>query len=154
MTTNTDDPFSDPGTTTRVPWADLKGHLLVIEPHSVETGVNTVHGLRDAVRADVHVIDSRPPVDYEDVLIFGLALLGQLKGQVGINPKTGKQTMVIGRLGQAEPRAGQNPAWRIETPTAADKQTGAEWLAKRTPPSVDPWSAPATSSGMGGEPPF
>lgn len=132
-------PFSPPASASGVPWAELVGRLLVIEPAKFEPSVSTTFGDREAIRATVTVIDQDEPDTYEDVLIFGLVMLGQLRSKLGL--------MVLGRLGQAPAKAGQNPAWRIEEPTEQDQKLGGDWLRKR---NTSAFAGPAAKA----EPPF
>lgn len=132
-------PFADPASASGVKWEDHNGALLLITPHTVETGVNTSFGSKDAVRADVAVLDgAHAGEEYPDVLIFPGVLIGQLRSQLG--------KKVIGRLGQGVGKPGQKPPWKLIEATDADKQIGMAYLNKTqlaTP-------APAGSSG----PPF
>lgn len=124
------DPFSAPGSSNfDIP--EYKGNLLLITPLAFETEVKTTFGEKDAVRADIVILDGEDgPEAHDDVLIFPLVLIGQTKGRVG-------KGMVLGRLGQREPsKPGQNPAWALEDPTDEDKQAARDYLA-----SVDPFEA-------------
>lgn len=132
-------PFADPASAGGVKWEDHNGALLLITPHSVESGVNTTFGTKDAVRADVVVLDGpNAGAEYADVLVFPGVLIGQLRSQLG--------KKVIGRLGQGVGKPGQKPPWKLSEATEADKQVGVAWLNKNT------LAAPAAASG--GTPPF
>lgn len=101
----------------------LLGALLIIDVQGIETGVNTVHGVSDAVRADVHVVDGPLAGEYNaDVLLFPRVLQGQLKGRVG--------QKVLGRLGRGEAKPGKNAPWLLEEATPADTQLGVAYLAR------------------------
>lgn len=107
-------------------WSDHKGSLLVIEPISVETGIQTSFGPADAVKADVHVLISpTESEDYPDCLVFPKLLSSQLKGQIG--------KKVVGRLGQGTAKPGQSAPWLLEEATADDLAKAQEWLAKQAP---------------------
>ena len=120
MTTN---PFAAPASVASIDYHALMGRLLVIEPTAVETGVQTVLGEKDAVRATIHVIDAQPPYSIEDSLIFPRVLQGQLRSRLG--------QMVLGRLTQGQAKQGQNPPWMIADATPADQQAGQVWLMAR-----------------------
>lgn len=136
----TESPFAAPASASGVPWAELLGRLLVIEPAKFEPSISTTFGDREAIRATVTVIDQDQPEAYEDVLIFGLVMLGQLRSKVG--------QMVLGRLAQNPPKAGQNPAWRLEEATTQDQKLGGDWLRKR---NTTAFAAPTSDVGA---PPF
>jgi hypothetical protein len=84
--------------------ADANGHLVVIEVHSLETGVVTSLGERDAISATVHDVDAEHT--YEDCLIFPKVMIGSLKSRVG--------QRVLGTIGQGVAKPGQNPPWIIQ----------------------------------------
>lgn len=117
-----------------VPFADLEGKLLVVEPLSLETGITTVHskerGDTDAVRANVWVVRSKDGSkfdEYEDTLIFPRVLIGQLRKAIG-------KSVVVGRLikDTENQKRGQNPPWKLAEPSAADLKVGAEFYAARS----------------------
>lgn len=83
--------------------ADANGHLVIIAVHSLETGIVTTLGERDAIKATVHDIDAGHT--YEDTLIFPKVMIGSLKGRIG--------QKVLGRIGQGTAKPGQNPPWII-----------------------------------------
>jgi hypothetical protein len=138
MSTN---PFAAPASASGIQWADLLGRLLVIEPKGFEEGISTSLGAKDAVRADVHVIDGTPE-DHEDVLIFPRVLISQTRSKVG--------EMVLGRLGQGNAKPGQSAPWQIQAPTEQDIAAGTAWLEQR---KKNTFAAPAQSAGAG-QPPF
>ncbi len=84
--------------------ADANGHLVVIEVHSLETGVLTSLGDRDAIRATVHDVTAEHT--YEDTLIFPKVLIGSLKSRIG--------QKVLGTIGQGVAKPGQNAPWIIQ----------------------------------------
>ncbi|MDR3068634.1 MAG: hypothetical protein LBU50_03940 [Cellulomonas sp.] len=159
MTTN---PFAAPAATAGFDYTANLGRLLVIEPKKVEENVPTSLGDKDAIRADITVLDGPVPGAFEDVLIFPRVLQGQLRSRLG--------QMVLGRLEQGVAKPGQNPPWRIAEATPADQQTGAAWLAQRNTarlhqpapaaaqqqaPSPDPWApGAATPQQLPAAPPF
>jgi hypothetical protein len=126
------DPFASPGSTSGVDYAELNGSLLLIEPASLESGVKTSLGDKDAVRADITVLDGpNAGTQHTDTLIFPRVLIGQLRSRIG--------QKVLGRLGQGVARPGQNAPWLLNEATDADKQLGLAWLSKTA------LAAPATA---------
>jgi len=117
------DEFDGPGSAAGIVWADLKGRLLLITPHSTEE-IDTTFGLSKCVRADVVVVDAEIAEDKEfnDTLIFPKVLQSQVRGNIG----TGRRN--LGRLGQGAAKKGQSPPWMLEDPSDADKALAREWL--------------------------
>lgn len=121
------DPFADPGSGRGIQWEPLKGRLLLITPHSVEEKVKTKYTRpgedgKDAIRADVVVLDGPDASDTTpDVLVFPGVLVAQLRSKIG--------QKVIGRLGQGIATGGNNPPWRLDQATDADKKIGMTYLA-------------------------
>ena len=81
--------------------ADVEGHLLVVEPSEYVASIATSFGERDAVRVTVHDISTQET--HSDVLLFGTALIGSLKGQIG--------KRVLGVMGKGTAKAGQSAPW-------------------------------------------
>jgi hypothetical protein len=111
--------------------ADLNGALVIIDVHALETGINTLNGPADAVRADVTILDGPQAGDHhEDTLLWGKVLIGQLRREVG--------KKVLGRVGQGQQKPGQNAPWILNPATDADTKTATEYLAKTTLTSAGP----------------
>lgn len=73
------DLFDNPGSATGLDLNEIEGRLLLIKPLSQEIGINTSLGEKDAVRADVTVLDGPDaPIEHADVLIFPKVLQGQV----------------------------------------------------------------------------
>lgn len=117
------DPFASPGAASGgLNFEELKGRLLLISPAALESGINTNFGEKEAVRADVVVLDGPDaPDEYTDTLIFPKVLIGQLRGKVG--------QKVLGRLNQGTAKAGQKPPWLLDEATDADKKIGVAYLS-------------------------
>ena len=81
--------------------ADVEGHLLVVEPSEYVASIATSFGEKDAVRVTVHDISSQET--HADVLLFGTALIGSLKGQIG--------KRVLGVMGRGTAKPGQAAPW-------------------------------------------
>lgn len=137
-------PFSAPAPPgSGIEYEPLLGALLLVEPHSVETGIKTSFGEKDAVRADVTVLDGEQKGEvYADTLVFPTVLIGQLRSKVG--------EKVLGRLTQGQAKPGQKPPWMLEAASDADQQIGVNYLAHREKTSL---SQPATAAA-GSDVPF
>lgn len=128
----------------QIVWEDLEGALLAISPTSIERGINTVHGTRDAVVAHVLVIDGEHAGDqYQDAMVFPAGLFGQLKNR--LNRK------MLGRLGKGNvkidqetgevainPETGEayNAAWKFLAATAEDTDIATAFVTARRPKAV------------------
>lgn len=125
----TTDEFAAPASSTGITFADYKGALLMFDVKSVESDVQTSFGPKDAVRADVTVIDGDGAGDvFNDALIFPSVLIGQIRSAVG--------KKVLGRLEQGNAKPGQQPPWKLADPTEADKTAARAQLAKA--PDLNP----------------
>lgn len=133
--------FSKPAAAAGIQWEDLHGRLLLIEPKQVESGVSTAFGDKDAVRADVTVIDGpNGGEEFADALIFPGVLISQTRSLIG--------QMVLGRLGQGVAKPGQKPPWRLDEASEDDEKLGQRYVEHRgskqfaTPAEADakaPW---------------
>jgi hypothetical protein len=100
----------------------LLGSLLLITVHGTEREIATVHGVADAIRADVDVLDGMLRGEHHaDVFLFPRVLQGQLRGHIG-----GK---VIGRLTQGVAKPGKNAPWQLADATDGDIAIGKAFLA-------------------------
>lgn len=96
-----------------VDWQGLSGSLLLIEPTELVQGINTVHGVSNAVRANVTVIDGpQAGQRNEDALIFPKVLQSQVRGKIG--------QKVLGRLGQGVAKPGMSAPWMLHPATPDD----------------------------------
>lgn len=119
------DEFDGPGSASGVKWSELQGRLLLIKPTSVESGVETTFGTKEAVKADVTELDGPDAnTTHSEVLIFPRVLIGQTKSKAG----TGKY--VLGRLGHGAAKPGQQPPHQLGDPTDADKDVARRYLAQ------------------------
>ena len=141
------DEFSNPAEAVGFNWEEHKDALLIIEPTSVESDIETSFGTKDAVRARISVVDGPHAGDvYEDTLVFPRALIGQLRSNVG--------KKVLGRLGQGAAKKGQKPPWKLqdaspEEITAAKRflSGGGNATAGATSPAAPPAPKPEAPSG-------
>lgn len=108
---------------------DYKGSLLIVEPLSLESGIQTAFGTADAVKANVYALTGADTSDdYEECLIFPKVLAGQLRSQIG--------KKVVGRLGQGTAKPGQSAPWVLDPATPEDIEKAQAWMAKRATPTV------------------
>lgn len=129
------DPFSGPPQGTKI--TAYEGALLLVSPYEYREDVQTSFGTKDAVEANIVVLDEpkagfehgeEAPHEAEGVLIFQGVLIGQTK------PKVASKGMVLGRLEQRAPtKPGQNGAYALADPTEADKVKAREYLATKDP---------------------
>lgn len=130
-------PFAAPAAASGLDLNALNGHLLLITPHKVEEGITTSFGPKDAIRADVVVLDgSDAGTEHADTLLFPLVLIGQLRSRCG--------QKVLGRLGKGQAKPGQAAPWKLTEATDADQQLGLAYLNRTQ------LAAPAAA----GNPPF
>lgn len=106
--------FSAPGAPGEsVDYKELNGSLLLIKVHGMETGIQTVHGVTDAARATITVLDGpQKGEEYDDALVFPRVLKSQLQRKVG--------ELVLGRLGQGVAKPGQSAPWILNPATGND----------------------------------
>jgi hypothetical protein len=132
-------PFSNPASASGIQWEDHLGKLLLVEPTAFESAVKTSLGERDAVRADITVIDADGdgPEELRDTLIFPRVLISQTRSLIG--------EKVLGRLAQGEAKPGQNPPWKLLEATDADIETGVRYLETRKPKNANPFASASKS---------
>lgn len=131
------DEFEDPGTAVKVEWENLKGRLLLVYPREKIIQPTTDYGDKDAIRADMVVLDGEgSPKEMPDILVFPMRLLGQLRSATG----TGKP--VLGRLEQGPERIKGNYPWQLAKGSDAEKQIARDYVRNR-PVVSDPGSGDA-----------
>jgi hypothetical protein len=112
-----------------IKWDDHKGALLLIEPTSFESQVNTSFGPADAVKANVYVIEGPGAGDsYTDTMIFPKLLVSQTKPMIG--------QKVLGRLGQGQGKPGQSAPWLLNEATAEDITKAEAWVQQNAQPAI------------------
>lgn len=112
--------------------ADLAGHLLIVTPTEYKTGIQTVHGLAEAV--EVEVVDLDAGTTYGSLLWFNVALRNALKNKIG--------QKVLARIGQGAAKPGKSAPWILIDATAdatavakANAYLSAAPAAVATPPA-------------------
>lgn len=129
----------------RFPFKDHVGTLALFSVLEYKTGITTSFGEKDAVAADIHVIDGPSAGQvFENSLIFQGAVIGALKGFVGGSP-------VLARIGQGVAKPGQNPPYVLNPFTQADAQVaGAYWArvqaGQMQQPQAQPVPQPAAAA--------
>jgi hypothetical protein len=116
----------------------LLGSLLLITVHDMKRNIQTVHGLSDAARVDLVVLDGEhKKTEHTDVLIFPRVMRGQLEKSVG-------QT-ILARLSQGNKKPGQNAPWLLIAGDEKDAETARkyeDWKRTQVPapePEEDPF---------------
>lgn len=126
--------------------AEHNGMLLLFFPTEFKSQVPTVNGATDAVGTKIVNLDNG--VVLNDTMVFGSALVPQLKGAVA------EQGMVLGRLGQGQAKGGNNPPWLLAPHEAQDVAKAEAYLAAnprnqfgngQAPPTPAAYAAPATN---------
>lgn len=116
--------------------ADVEGHLLVVEPTEYVPSIVTSFGEKDAIRVTVHDITEQET--HSDVLLFGTALIGSLKGQIG--------KRVLGVMGKGVAKPGQAAPWiLVDASASAEAVTAATtYLTGQVAATI---AAPAAAAG-------
>jgi hypothetical protein len=109
---------------------DLEGHLLIVEPIEYVQSISTSFGNKDAIRVNIH--DVTEEASHDDVLLFGTALIGSLKSQVG--------KRVLGVLGKGTAKPGQAAPWVLDDATSDAKAVKAAtaYLTNATASTITP----------------
>lgn len=140
----------------KVPFAELVNSLVLIVVREYRTGITTVNGMKDAVAADVHVLDGPKASEvYDNALIFQSVIVGSTKSAAGGEP-------VLGRVGIGVAKPGQNAPYILAPFTDADAAIAGPYWARLqaaqfqapaqpvpTPAAATPYPAaasPATAS--------
>lgn len=122
--------FDTPGSANAIQWKDLNGALLLFTVTGQEFDMPTKFTKpgekgADPVRVDLIVLDGPQSGEtYEDTLVFPRGLIGQLKSKVG--------SRVLGRLGQGQAKAGQDPPWLLTAATPEDEKVARAALSGAT----------------------
>lgn len=110
--------------------AEVEGHLLIVEPIEYVQNISTSFGEKDAIRVNLH--DVTEGSSHDDVLLFGTALIGSLKTQLG--------KRVLGVMGKGTAKPGQAAPWVLEDATGNEKAVKAAtaYLNKATASTITP----------------
>jgi hypothetical protein len=119
-----------PGAT--IDYKELNGSLLLITVLGVEKDVATSLGAKDAIRADMVVLDGPNTGDeHPGTLIFPRVLQSQLRSKVG--------QRILGRLGQGTAKPGQSAPWLLNEADDGDKATAMAWLNRTVTAPAAPY---------------
>lgn len=131
--------------------AEHNGCLLLFFPTEFRSNIPTSNGTTDAVATKIVNLNTGQVLN--DALVFGSALIPQLKGAV-------PDGMVLGRLGQGQNTKG-NPPWILAPHSEQDVAVAEQWLAanprnqfQNAAPAPGPApAAPGSNVGWGQQPP-
>jgi len=130
--------FASPGNQSEsVKVADLANHLLIITPTEYKTGIQTVHGIAEAVEVNVYDLDTG--TEHNSLLWFNVALRNALKTK--LNQK------VLARIGQGPAKPGKSAPWILldATSDATAIAKANAYLAATPAPVAAPVPAPVAS---------
>ena len=117
--------------------ADLANHLLIITPTEYKTGIQTIHGLAEAV--EVNVVDLDTNKEHGSLLWFNVGLRNSLKSKIG--------QKVLARIGQGAAKPGKSAPWILVDATAdASAVAKANAYLSATPQVATPAPAPAPAA--------
>jgi hypothetical protein len=142
-----DDPFKS-GSAGGAGITEYEGQLLLVTPTEYVEKMKTVHGISDAVRVDIAVLDAPDGVEeVEDTLVFQRVLISAMKKQAKFNEKngvdeaTGYPKMILGVLIQdeAQKKQGQSAPWVLAEPNAEQAQAARDYLAGKKSEPADPF---------------
>src|ERR1044072_2711066 len=142
-----DDPFKS-GSAGGAGITEYEGQLLLVTPTEYVEKMKTVHGISDAVRVDIAVLDAPDGVEeVEDSLVFQRVLISAMKKQAKFNEKngvdeaTGYPKMILGGLLQdeAQKRECQWAPWALPEQKAERAQPARDSLAGKKSDPADPF---------------
>jgi hypothetical protein len=120
--------FQQPSQGDRLDMKDLLGSLVLIWVRELREGIPTPYGEREAIAADVHVLDgAKGGEKFENSLIFQAALIGSLRGAAGGDP-------VLGRIGQGVAKPGQSPPFILQPYTEQDAALATGYIQRMPKP--------------------
>lgn len=117
--------FQQPSQGDKFSVGDHVGSLCLFFVHDVRQGITTSYGEREAVSADVHVLDGNDAGEiFHDVLIFQGGLIGSLRSKAGGEP-------VLARINQGIAKPGQTAPYILSEFTAQDAAKAETYLTER-----------------------
>jgi hypothetical protein len=142
------DQFDGPGSADQFSPKDFEGQLLLIKPLQQLTGITTSNGAKDAVEADVHILDGAGAGEVlRGAYVFPLVLQGQIKGNIG----SGRFN--LGRLAKGVAKPGQNPPWKLTDPTPEDTELARRYLNSDHYKNANAAPAPVAAAAPAAAPP-
>ena len=117
--------------------ADLANHLLIITPTEYKTGIQTIHGLAEAV--EVNVVDLDTNKEHGSLLWFNVGLRNSLKSKIG--------QKVLARIGQGAAKPGKSAPWILVDATgdATAIAKANAYLSATPAPTATPVATPAAA---------
>jgi hypothetical protein len=117
--------------------ADLANHLLIITPTEYKTGIQTIHGLAEAV--EVNVVDLDTNKEHGSLLWFNVGLRNSLKSKIG--------QKVLARIGQGAAKPGKSAPWILVDATgdATAIAKANAYLSATPAPTAPPVATPAAA---------
>lgn len=114
---------------------DHLGSLILVEVLATKEGLQTANGPADVITGNVAVLDGSGAGDtYDDTILFGKVVYGQLKNSVG--------QKVLGRVAQGTAKGNQSPPWILNEASAEDIAKAEKWVADNAKPAVTSAAAP------------
>ena len=137
--------FRTPSTSSsdRFRLADHNGELILFTVRSIERGVRTDFGEKDAAKVDAVVL-SGPTAGtrYDDQLIFAQVVRQQLAEAV----EESGDPDVLARIGTGTAKAGQSAPWLLIEPSEADERTAQSAAAAPARTATQSWVRTGGSS--------
>jgi hypothetical protein len=126
------DDLGGPGSGSGFTPEDYEDALLLVSPLSLEEGIKTTFGEKEAIKADIVVLNKAKPEKSEEVpgaLVFPKVLQGQLQQALA------RRSRVVGTLVKdvASQKPGQKPPWRLTAPSDDDIQVARKYLDSLNP---------------------
>jgi hypothetical protein len=122
------DPFADPTGGSGEKVADLLGMLVLVTPTEYVEGMQTDIGVSNAVRADVVLLDGPRQGEAIDNMLFFQRALSRDLLSIMRNPQA---SMLIGRIGKGEAKAGKSAPYLFSKATEDEKNIARQYLATR-----------------------
>ena len=117
--------FTQPSQGDKFNVSEHVGSLCLFFVHDVRQGILTSFGEREAVAADVHVLDGPGAGEIaQDALIFQGGLIGSLRRSAGGEP-------VLARISQGIAKPGQTAPYILAEFTAEDAAKAEQYLTER-----------------------
>lgn len=142
------DDWDSPATGEQFVIKNYVGALCIFAVNEFLPQFPTKYGNSDALKCELVILDGPNAGEHFDqAILFGRALMAQLKTKIGGKP-------VLGRLTQnpADAKMGQSAPYRVADPTDEDKAKASEWVKANGPiVSVPTTSTPQAASPSDGE---
>ena len=122
------DPFADPTSGSGEKVADLLGMLVLVTPTEYVEGMQTEIGTSNAVRADTVLLDGPRQGEVVDNMLFFQKALSRDLLAIMRNPAA---SMLIGRIGKGEAKAGKSAPYIFLKATDDEKMLARQYLASR-----------------------